>query len=322
MFFRTADKRLAASVAVCLFTRQGMFKNYQIVIFKDRLGGVSHFRLSGWVGLVLLFLLLGLSGAVVYLWTYYPKAITLEHLLSQAEKTVLSQNSQIVAMASKLQALQDDVRRVQQFDAKLRVMMNVDREPVPTSTSSVTEQIANGQNFIPLHRQDLLAKRMHSIAEDLSNDIHMEEVRQQMLIMTLRDNREFMVMTPSVWPAEGHLSSGFGYRISPFTGQAKLHAGLDIANRIGTPIIAPAKGTVTFAGWQGAYGNYITINHGNAISTHYAHLQRWIVKEGQMVNRGDLIGYIGNSGRSTGPHLHYEVRVGGVPVNPMRYILN
>ena len=299
-----------------------MFKNYQIVIFKDRLGGASHLRLSGWVGLVLLLLLLGLSGAAVYLWSFYPKAITLEHQLEQTERTVQTQNAQIVSMASKLQALQEDVRRIQQFDAKLRIMMNLDRDPAPTSTADSEQISVAGQNFVPLHRQDLLAKRMHSIAEDLSDAIHMEEIRQQKIILALRDNREFMVMTPSIWPAEGHLSSGFGYRISPFTGQPKLHAGLDIANRVGTPIIAPARGTVTFAGWQGAYGNYITINHGNGISTHYAHMQRLVVKEGQVVNRGDLIGYIGNTGRSTGPHLHYEVRVGGVPVNPLRYILN
>jgi murein DD-endopeptidase MepM/ murein hydrolase activator NlpD len=86
--------------------------------------------------------------------------------------------------------------------------------------------------------------------------------------------------------------------------------------------VAPAKGTVTFSGWQGAYGNVIIINHGNSITTRHAHMEKALAKEGQVVNRGDVIGTIGNTGRSTGPHLHYEVRVGGVPVNPIRYILN
>lgn len=298
------------------------FKKYQIVVFKDRFGDCGHLRFSGWLFFVLLLLLGGLVGAVAYLWSFYPQALTLDHQLREAEKTVQTQNAQIVAMASKLQALQEDVRRVQQFDAKLRVMMNVDREPPETSGLEDGDEVLSPQSYVPLHRQDLLAKRMHSLAEEIAADLSMEEVRQQEIILSLRENREFMVMTPSIWPTEGHLSSTFGYRVSPFTGKPLLHAGIDIANRVGTPIIAPARGTVTFAGWQGAYGNCVIINHGNGITTRYAHLQRSVVKNAQIVNRGELVGYMGNTGRSTGPHLHYEVRVGGVPVNPMRYILN
>ena len=299
-----------------------LFKKYQIVIFKDRYGDCGYMRFPGWIFVALFLLLVGLSGAIAYLWSYYPQSLTLAHQLENAEKTVQNQNAQIVAMASKLQALQEDVRRVQQFDAKLRVMMNIDREPEETPGYEDGSDIPASQNYVPLHRQDLLAKRMHSLVEQISEDIKLEEIRQQEIILTLRENREFMVMTPSIWPTEGHLSSTFGYRVSPFTGQSVLHAGIDIANRIGTPVVAPAKGTVSFVGKQNAYGNCITINHGNSITTRYAHLQQYVVKEGQVVNRGELIGYMGNTGRSTGPHLHYEVRVSGVPVNPMRYILN
>jgi murein DD-endopeptidase MepM/ murein hydrolase activator NlpD len=299
-----------------------MFKHYQIVVFKDRTGSCGHIRISGWLVFFFLFLILGLTGAVVYLWSFYPRTIAMSYQLQEAEKTIQSQNTQIMSIGAKLQSLQEDMRRVQQFDAKLRMMMNVDREPAETSGGAENAENTGAQNYVPLHRQDLLAKRMHSLADLIAQDLSMEELRQQEIILGLRENREFMVTTPSIWPAEGHLSSGFGYRVSPFTGQATLHAGLDIANRIGTPIVSPAKGTVTFVGWQGAYGNCVTINHGNAISTRYAHMEKTSVKEGQTVNRGDLIGTVGNTGRTTGPHLHYEVRIGGVPVNPMRYILN
>ncbi len=298
-----------------------LFKKYQIVIFKDREAGHSHVRLRGWLGLVCILLVLGLSGAVVFLWNYYPRSFILSHQLREAEKTIEAQNAQIMIMAGKLQALQDDVKRVQQFDAKLRVMMNVDREPAETN-SAAEEGAAVPQGYVPLHRRDLMAKRMLSLVDQLAEDARMEEIRQQDLMLLMRDNREFLSMMPSIWPAEGNLSSVFGMRSSPFTGRGTMHAGLDIANRPGTPIIAPAKGTVTFANWDGAYGHCIVISHGNGISTRYAHMLRYVVKEGQVVNRGDLIGHIGSSGRSTGPHLHYEVRVGGVPVNPMRYILN
>lgn len=300
-----------------------MFKKYEIVIFKGRSGSLGHMRVAGWLGGLVLLVLIGLAGTVAYLWSFYLRSLTLEHQLREAEKTVQAQNVQLVTIASKLHTLQEDVRRVQQFDAKLRVMMNVDREPAETSgagSEAVQQDVARG--YVPLYRQDLLAKRMHTLAEDLVIDVGMEELRQQELILSLRENREFLVATPSIWPSEGHLSSTFGYRTSPFTGQAAMHAGLDVANKVGTPIVAPAKGRVTFTGWDGAYGICVTINHGNAVTTRYAHMQRSVVKEGQMVNRGELIGYVGNTGRSTGPHLHYEVRVGGVPVNPMRYILN
>ncbi|SBW03685.1 Peptidase M23 [uncultured delta proteobacterium] len=299
-----------------------LFKNYQIVVFKDRIGSCGHMRVSGWLISVLLLLLVGLTGAVAYLWSFYPKSLSAEYQLSEAERTIQSQNAQIVAMSSKLQSLQEDMRRVQQFDAKLRVMMNVDREPADTSGLAEKAADASSLSNIPLYRQDLLAKRMHSLADDLSGDVRLEEIKQQEILLALRENREFMVMTPSIWPAEGHLTSGFGYRVNPFTGQSVLHAGLDIANRVGTPIVTPARGTIVSVGWQNAYGNCVVINHGNAITTRYAHMEKTTVKEGQVVNRGDLIGTVGNTGRSTGPHLHYEVRVGGVPVNPMRYILN
>ena len=302
-----------------------LFKKYQIVIFKDREGVCSQVRLRGWLGMAALLLLLGMAGGGFYLWSYYPRSLALEHQLAEAQKSVQEQNTQILSMASKLQAMQEDLRRVQQFDAKLRVMMNVNQEPA--SAGEQAESLENAgsgfsQSFLPLHRQDLLARRMHSLSEQLYEDLGAEEVGQQELMLRLRDNKEFLISTPSIWPAEGQLSSTFGMRSSPFTGQGRMHAGLDISNRPGTPIISPAKGTVTFSGWDGAYGICVLINHGNNISTRYAHMLRSAVREGQVVNRGDIIGNIGNTGRSTGPHLHYEVRVGGVCVNPMRYILN
>ena len=297
-----------------------LFKKYQIVVFKDRIGSCGHLRLSGWLVFILAALLVVLSGTVAYLWTFYPRSLSAEYQLREAQRTIQAQNAQIVSMSNKLQSLAEDVRRVQQFDAKLRVMMNVDRDPPDTSAQGGRPE--NGAQGIPLYRQDLLAKRMQSLADKIVEDVSLEEVRQQEILLALRQNREFLVMTPSIWPAEGHLTSGFGNRTNPFTGKAVLHAGIDIANRIGTPIVAPARGTVVSAGWQNAYGNCIVIDHGNSITTRYAHMETTVVSEGQEVKRGQVIGTIGNTGRSTGPHLHYEIRVGGVPVNPMRYILN
>ncbi len=300
-----------------------LFKKYHIVIFKDREGSFRHLRLPAWIGIFLLLLLAGLTAAVIYLWEFYPRSLNLQHQLEEAQKTAQVQSAQIISMAGTLHELQQDLRRIQQFDAKLRIMMNVDKESTAVADNRDEPQDnSQGMILLPLHRQDLLARRMHSLAEQIGDDIYTEEVQQQDLLLALRENRELMSVTPSIWPTEGHLSSRFGYRTNPVTGKSQLHAGLDIANRPGTPIIAPGKGVVTFAAWDGAYGNSVVINHGNNTATRYAHMQKFVVKEGQTVNRGDLIGYVGSTGRSTGPHLHYEVRIGGVPVDPMRYILN
>jgi murein DD-endopeptidase MepM/ murein hydrolase activator NlpD len=121
---------------------------------------------------------------------------------------------------------------------------------------------------------------------------------------------------------EGFISSPFGVRSSSFSGRGEFHKGLDIRARPGTPIIAPAKGVVTMAGGDGAYGLSVEIQHSRAVVTKYGHLQRINVREGQPVRRGDVVGFVGSTGRSTGPHLHYEVKLNGIHVNPMRYILN
>ena len=155
----------------------------------------------------------------------------------------------------------------------------------------------------------------------LSESVRLEEVRQQDLLLALRENRDALSSMPTIWPVVGFVSSSFGWRSAPFGGRGQFHKGLDITNRIGTPIMAPAQGMVTLSGRDGAYGFSVEINHGSGIVTKYGHMQRCAVQEGQWVKRGEIVGYVGMSGRTTGPHLHYEVRLNGVPVDPMRYIL-
>ena len=126
--------------------------------------------------------------------------------------------------------------------------------------------------------------------------------------------------TPSIIPVQGWFISGFGYRLDPFTGKVKLHEGLDIAAPIGTPIIAPANGTVKSIGERQGFGLTLELKHGYGFVTLYAHCQRIKVEEGSKVKRGEVIAYVGCTGKCTGPHLHYEVRISQVPVNPVNYI--
>jgi len=146
--------------------------------------------------------------------------------------------------------------------------------------------------------------------------------RSQKLETFFRDQHVLLAATPSIWPARGYLSATFGKRIDPFTGQPDFHPGLDISTPIGTKVHAPAEGTVVSCGVQGGYGNAVVIDHGYGTVTRYGHLASFAVKPGQRVKRGDVIGFVGTTGRSTGPHVHYEVWVHDQAQNPIQYILD
>lgn len=138
----------------------------------------------------------------------------------------------------------------------------------------------------------------------------------------LSDRQSLLASTPNIKPARGPIGSRFGYRIDPINGKQKMHAGVDMTVPPGTPVRAPADGVVSFAGWDETYGKLISIDHGYGVLTRFAHNSQLYVQVGQKVSKYDVISASGTTGRSTGPHLHYEVRVNGVPVNPMNYILD
>jgi len=129
-----------------------------------------------------------------------------------------------------------------------------------------------------------------------------------------------LAAAPTLWPVQGRISGSFGERIDPFSGEGAFHRGIDISTQIGTHVIAPADGVVEYADLMNGYGRTVMVDHGNGISTLYGHLSGFAISPGQLVHRGDTLGYVGQSGRSTGPHLHYEVRIFNTPVNPYKYL--
>jgi murein DD-endopeptidase MepM/ murein hydrolase activator NlpD len=141
------------------------------------------------------------------------------------------------------------------------------------------------------------------------------------LIEGLEGKRHRLASTPSIWPTDGWVTSGYGYRISPFTGRRSFHAGLDIASSFGTSVVAPARGRVAFVGRKGPLGKSLVIDHGFGLRTSYGHVADFHVTRGQEIERGQRIASVGSTGRSTGPHLHYTVEVKGKTVNPHNYIL-
>jgi len=300
-----------------------LFRKYHIVVFKDKQGSCKKFQLRGWVIVTLFLLTVSMAAGNVILWKKYAQHSRVEQGLNIAEKTVQEQKTQLLSLSQKISSLQKNLGRIRDFDSKLRVMINLDQDGSQAAAPKggpANENFSKG--YLPLYRQELLARKMHEFLRQLNVEARLEEVRQQEIMHTLRNNQNILEATPSIWPTSGWVTSGFAWRTSPFTGKREFHKGIDISAPRGTPIYAPARGTVTFSGRDGSYGLSIRLKHNSSLSTRFAHLHRIAIKSGQVVTRGELIGYVGNTGRSTGPHLHYEVRLNGVPVNPKRYILN
>jgi murein DD-endopeptidase MepM/ murein hydrolase activator NlpD len=151
---------------------------------------------------------------------------------------------------------------------------------------------------------------------------HVVETLKKSLLSLQGELENLIASIPSEWPTKGWLSSNFGMRESPWTKKREFHSGVDIANRTGTPVQAPGAAVVHRVGHSGANGKHIILDHGQGITTHYGHLSKIKVKKGERVDKNQTIGNIGSTGRSTNPHLHYEVHINGIPVNPRRKLLN
>lgn len=164
-----------------------------------------------------------------------------------------------------------------------------------------------------------------SLAVRIDQAVQETSIREQGILElweTLSERQSLLSATPSIRPVRGWFTSKFGYRLSPFTGRPIMHNGLDIAAAPGSPIHAPADGIVSFAGYDPGYGKLVSIDHGYGVITRFGHTSQIFVEVGQKIRRRDIIASVGNTGRSTGPHLHYEVRVNNVPVDPQNYVLD
>jgi len=166
-------------------------------------------------------------------------------------------------------------------------------------------------------------KLVPSFADSLEDYSYLRSVDKLALPSRVSSRFLAMKMQPSLWPVEGRLMSGFAQRVDPFSGEGEFHKGVDISAQTGTPVLSTADGVVIQAEpVAGGYGRLVRIDHGGGIQTYYAHLSRINVHIGQEVRRGEVVGLVGGTGRVTAPHLHYEVRLGGAPVNPYRYMAN
>ncbi|MDH3520589.1 MAG: M23 family metallopeptidase [Myxococcales bacterium] len=258
----------------------------------------------------------------------------------------IERREQVAEFQKKLRFVDTQLSRLQEFERKVRIIANL-----PGSAGTGGEEITEvGADAAPPQGGDELGDAMEETrlqpasqripvpAPDASEPERVslldqgvqylgaiaesQEASLAELVTGLEGKRRFLASSPSIWPAQGWLTSRFGNRVSPFTGRNQFHAGIDIAGAPGTAVVAPARGKVVFAGKRGPLGNSIIIDHGYGVRTQYGHAKDVFVKRGMEVERGTKIASLGNSGRSTGPHLHYVVEVNGKTRNPLDYIFD
>jgi murein DD-endopeptidase MepM/ murein hydrolase activator NlpD len=244
--------------------------------------------------------------------------------LGQLRQEAQTQKSQIHFFSARIEDLERQLSKLKDFDQKIRIIANLEKIQDSTSLrgmggpspSDIRERLKEGKD------EKGLIQQMKTDIERLQSEALSREESLSEIEKLLQSKKVMLIHTPSIWPVLGWVTSGFGFRTNPFTGLTQMHEGLDISNRVGTPIMAPADGIVLDTGNDFALGRNVTISHGFGMITRYSHLNKILVKNGQKVKRGDKIAEVGMTGKTTGPHLHYEVRVNGIPANPMRYILN
>jgi len=232
---------------------------------------------------------------------------------------------QISFFAQRMTDLSDQFTTLKESNARVKVLANLAIVPSEIETRSVggPDPLAAELTVssIDSERKQQLA-RMHRELQRLELDIAREESEIGHLSTHLKERQTLLNFTPSIWPVRGWISSRFGYRVSPFTGRREIHKGIDIVNRAGTPVVVSADGQVVFAGYNGGYGKMVVVDHGLGKVTKYGHLSKINVQNGDALVRGQELGRLGNTGRSTGPHLHYEVVLNGKVVNPVDYLLD
>jgi murein DD-endopeptidase MepM/ murein hydrolase activator NlpD len=304
-------------------------KTYTLIVVPDHQSQVKRYRIQR------RFLVQVLSGLAILLvmagigtWHYFQVARDAQENHSLREENLVLRG-QLRVIRERVDHMGSTLDRVERFDQKLRSLTllsdprvngGLPMGPTEGDPSSKVPGSPDGPAVARVQTSDN-PRALTSRLDKLTADATRQEQSLQELQAYFQDQRLLLASVPSVWPVRGFVTSDFGQRLDPYTADRVMHAGLDIANDFGKEVISPSDGTVVFAGLEGGYGNVLVIDHGYGIKTRYGHLSKIGVKPGDHVKRGQSVAAIGNTGRSTGPHLHYEVRVNGVAQNPRKFIL-
>jgi murein DD-endopeptidase MepM/ murein hydrolase activator NlpD len=266
--------------------------------------------------LVFNFVTLKYAAATQHPWL---QAIVLADQRQEALKTQELVNGHLNAMAVRLGELQAQVMRLDGLGERLAKIAGLKPQELPSLQTGATPGRGGAESSLPSRQLSVtdfadLVNKLSQQVEQRSDQLGVLEA----LLVQDSANRKFL---PTFAPiVDGWYSSNFGYRIDPFNGQQSFHEGIDFPAEVGTPIVAAASGKVVSAGWHPQYGKMLEIDHGNGLMSRYAHTSKLLVGEGDLVVRGQQVAQVGSTGRSTGPHLHFEVRLNGVPQNPARFL--
>ena len=268
------------------------------------------------------------SGIIVY--DYYQLKKTfinageLQQRLSDRQEEIAAQRRQIQNFAEEINRLKSNLLALNGFEKKIRVIANIEQPAEKNSLFGVGGSIPEDLNpkLDLSEKHSGLIREMHEQMGQLKVASTNQSEGFESRLKDLEPKRNLLASTPAISPAKGWITSKFGYRISPFTGKREFHKGLDIGARKKSSIIATANGVITYIGKKGLLGRVVIIDHGHGVVTRYGHIHKALKKRGETVKRGDVIALVGNTGRTTGSHLHYEVMVNGIPVNPRKYILD
>jgi len=227
-----------------------------------------------------------------------------------------TQKDAIREYQAKMGTLESKVKGFDEYIKKLNLYAGIttDQKLQEFNVGDYPREEESAANAGPVQPPAAQIQGLQNRADDIQRNL-------DTLTTFFESNRSFLASQPSIWPTNGWTSSGFGYRMDPFTQKRTFHYGLDIVATRGNPVVAPADGFVAEVNRSGEFGNSIILGHGGGLTTLYGHLSKVGVVSGQKIKRGDIIGNVGSTGKSIGPHLHYEVRINGKPVNPYTYIL-
>jgi murein DD-endopeptidase MepM/ murein hydrolase activator NlpD len=265
----------------------------------------------------------GLVALVGFLVDYFAMNVTrakYQILLGESSQ----QKRLLTEYEESIKRLRDTVKNFENYAKKLNVMAGLRSPEVMEElgigdgdTTGIEPEALDGGPSIPSGDQAVSLQEARALAQKA------EDVGKSLDVLATYFETQTIKLasTPTIWPTIGWVSSPFTFRDDPFTGKRQFHYGIDIATNFGNPIVATADGIVISLDNDKMGGKNITISHGNAITTHYLHLSKFLVKSGQKIKRGDVIGLVGKTGKALGPHLHYEVRVNNKPANPYNYIL-
>ena len=249
------------------------------------------------------------------------------HLTSELVE-IQNQRKQIQEFAGEINSLKNKLVALNNFETKIRIIANIEKTDESKNIFGVGGSVPEDLDArVPLmEKHNSLMRDMHEQIDELNRASIHQQNEFESLLKSLEDQANLLASTPAIRPIsrgeKSWVTSKFGFRQSPFTGQREFHQGYDISTREGTPIMATADGVIIFVGRKGLLGNTVIIDHGHGMITRYGHCQKFLKKRGEKVKRWEPIALVGDTGRSTGPHVHYEVRLNGIPVNPFKYILN